>query len=808
MGSWPWPLDAVEDWFQDLWNWISSAAVNAVSAVSGWIWDAIGWLKDRIYEFTLVLDRWIHGMINELWGWIVNAIEGLKSFVSNTAAWITNQVHNFVLTLDRWIHGIADELWGWIVNAIEGLKSFVSSSASWIRDGVLDGITAAKNSVSTGVTGLYTFMSENIGMAIKVIDESVSAAVGEINMGISGAIAPVVGPLIGVLSTFSNLFEFVDPVGLANQITVIVSGFSFSPDPLTGPASGAAQDVYLKNVGAWAEKMNNDVYTWATIGALLEAGSMGQVDNVVPQFMNTPKISAFLAAAKEIWTMEFQAKMGIQTNQAFMAKYTPMVPAIMDAQRMLWRKGITMTDFRDVVGRWGYGGSFEAGYVKLTEEIPGPGDLIRFVVREVIKPEVFTTYMGFQGFSAAISEWFWEAHWILPGRGEIVDAFHRGLLSIEERDIYMVLHDFKPEPRPGIKISDLDIVAGIAKTLIPRVDLRYGWEMGQISDTDLEDRYRGLGYEDDAPLMADIQRSRALTEEIHKVRDEWIRDYLEGYIGAETLRANLATIGIGAVRIDYYVTYAVMRREREHKKDLLAYYVDAYLKDMILEEAFEDRVYEILDDLDAASLFIEKAYVRKFKTPKPPRDVEAEKAEKELYKYRVSYARELYRVYAIEKPELSTMWIEAGMDPSVAATRADFEELKRPIKKPLPEIIEAAKTQLRIQKIEETTLIEEYRREVRTAEELLTGLTELKYSEALATAITQLEIIRKYKKPAPPPPVVLKTASLAYVARLFREGEISEAAFRIWLSDRFYSLDAIDTIVRVETLKIEAVAVD
>lgn len=205
---------------------------------------------------------------------------------------------------------------------------------------------------------------------------------------------------------------------------------------------------------------------------------------------------------------------------------------------------------------------------------------------------------------------------MLPGRGEIVDAFHRGILTKEERDAYMVLHDFKPEPRPGIKVSDLAIVAGIAKTLIPRVDLRYGWEMGDISDEDLEDRYRWLGYEDDAPLMADIQRSRALVEEVHKVRDQWISDFLEGYIREETLRANLIEIGIGAVRVDYYVQYARMRRAREAKKDWLDYYEDGYVKDLVTDEEVEARAKEILVDPEALDLFLRSAYIRKYRKPK------------------------------------------------------------------------------------------------------------------------------------------------------------------------------------------------
>ncbi|MBA7483237.1 hypothetical protein ES707_18748 [subsurface metagenome] len=653
-------LDDIEAWFEGVWNWISSSAVSAVSVVSDWIWGAIGWLKDRIWEFVTTLDRWIHGAVNELWGWIVGSIEGLKSFFGNSV---------------NWLHDRLTDVGGWIWDQTSG-------AFSWLANGLQASFTWVGEKITTGLSGIYTFVSSNIGMAIEMIGETVTEAVSGFGDWIADALSGVAAALgeglqhfwvfmtkeipaaFGVVAGFVS-DKVVSPIvsGLGWMFTKLtdvvkslisqIEGLFRLHSPIT-PDDALALGIPVVVLGLVAGGIATsiiDVSSLKVFGTGLDMRALGAYvkDLINPAMFTGAILGVLVGVGIKSPVMQFYRRL-----------YRPEIPPVTDATRMLWRKGITEAEFGDVVGRWGYGGSFEKGYQllaqeipgigdatkmlwrgeiteaqfktvvaglgyqdpfvaayeTLTQEVPGPGDLIRFVVREVIKPKVFTEFMGKQGFAAEISEWFWEAHWLLPGRGEIVDAFHRGILSEEERDTYMVLHDFKPDPRPGIEISDLKIVAGIAKTLIPRVDLRYGWEMGQLSDEDLLERYEWLGYEDDAELMASIQKTRALTEEIHKVRDEWIRDFLEGYILEETLRANLAEIGIGAVRIDYYVTYARMRRAREAKKDRLGWYVDGYVKDLVTGEELAKRAGEILVDSDALQLFLDVAYIRKYRKPK------------------------------------------------------------------------------------------------------------------------------------------------------------------------------------------------
>ena len=248
--------------------------------------------------------------------------------------------------------------------------------------------------------------------------------------------------------------------------------------------------------------------------------------------------------------------------------------------------------------------------------IPDVPDLIRFTVREVIEPAEFYATMPFHGFSRYWAEAFWEVHWVLPAFGNLIDAYHREIITVAERDKYIVWHDYKPEARPGIAVSDQAIMGGLTKRLIPRVDLRRGYRIGRLSRAELDERYGWLGYEDDAELQTDIQVGLAFEAERNKLRDNAKSDFVKGYISEDILRIDLATLDFSAEAIDYYVADAVADRARAHKDKLLDVYEDAYQKDLKTYEELETDAATVIVDADALDLFLTEAWIRKYKKPK------------------------------------------------------------------------------------------------------------------------------------------------------------------------------------------------
>lgn len=715
--GWPWPLDALQDWFEDLWDWISEAA----SAAASWLWDTVSAALESLGQGLTDLITWVATHVSEAVNWLwdtvsaaleslgrglTDSINAVASWISEGVSWLWDTVRAALESLGRgltetinsvwtsirdffgWLGEQLSEVGGWLSGVIwgwvDGALSWLTDTFTWLRDEMIGGLDWVVGSVRDAFSEILHNLMAGIGTVFERLIDAVvdfSNAVADFFAGINWGAALDV--LLDLFSGISDVF----------------AGFFAAHSPITPKdARPAGRD--------WRGLMDNQFQAWAQGTLYAEAASMGQLDIALSHAMYVPKMRAASDLAVDLYKKEMEASLVIPFNQGMMASYTPMLPPVVD--------------------------------------------LIRFVVREVITPERFYEIMPFLGFRHSWAEAYWEAHFVLPAPSVLYDAYHRGAITSEELDKFIFWHDYKSKPRPGISKSDIAIMRSTLKRLIPRVDIRYAWETGLISDEELEAWYSQLGYEEDAPLMAAIQKVRALTEEIHKVRDEWLRDLIEGYITENVAHANLAAIGIGPTRIDYYISYATLRREREMTGDLLSLYQDSYIKDLISDEEFEARVYELIVIPEVADLYINRAYTRKYKKPSPPRETEEEKAEKEANKYRISYARELYRRYAISKEEFVTLLEAAGVAPAVAAARANYEALKLPLPKPSDEEISRRQEAARVQSLEVSAAIEEYRRFIIDESELLRRLQDVGLSEAMATARAQLEMIRRPAPPVPP----------------------------------------------------------
>ena len=293
------------------------------------------------------------------------------------------------------------------------------------------------------------------------------------------------------------------------------------------------------------------------------------------------------------------------------------LPEFRELQPMLWRGLIDDVGFKDAMLRQGWHPDVIDEMLNLAWQIPGPGDLIRFVIREVISPADFIAQMEKQGYGPGWAGAFWTAHFILPAPNYLIDAFHRGIITDAELQKYIFWHDYMPDLRPGISKSDIAIMRGLTKTLIPRVDLRYAWELGRISDLDMIKRYELLGYEDDAELMADIQKARAMTAENSAIASAAASLYREGYMDAAEYEGWLRTANFSDARIQKVRAAEDLKYRLDYVKDLQAMAVEAYKKDIFTVDELRGELIRYGMQPDRVGVLVVREAYKKLPKPKP-----------------------------------------------------------------------------------------------------------------------------------------------------------------------------------------------
>jgi hypothetical protein len=101
-------------------------------------------------------------------------------------------------------------------------------------------------------------------------------------------------------------------------------------------------------------------------------------------------------------------------------------------------------------------------------------------------PQGYIDAMKQWGISQDWTEKIWAAHWSLPGLQDTFDMYHRGIITLDQLNIYFALTDILPFFR--------DKLINLNYSLITRVDIRRMYSVGVFNETDVYNAYLKLGY--------------------------------------------------------------------------------------------------------------------------------------------------------------------------------------------------------------------------------------------------------------------------------------------------------------------------
>lgn len=225
-----------------------------------------------------------------------------------------------------------------------------------------------------------------------------------------------------------------------------------------------------------------------------------------------------------------------------------------------WRRGLLTREQRDGKLRqdgWLWDDD-KALLVALSDYVPGPSDIIRFMVRDVEDRGIidrfglddeFTDkfldkvveYARANGISTELMIRYWRAHWDNPSLTQALEMFHRlrpGKESPEGKDISVTEADLKA------LMAQVDIVPfwrdrliAISYHPLTRVDAQRMFMLGVIDVTALHEAFLNIGYDDEnATGLVKFTETR---REAFLERSPEARAYREGAISAADLATEL-----------------------------------------------------------------------------------------------------------------------------------------------------------------------------------------------------------------------------------------------------------------------------
>ena len=257
------------------------------------------------------------------------------------------------------------------------------------------------------------------------------------------------------------------------------------------------------------------------------------------------------------------AKCWVQANNYHWDDFKHVIDAsrsklgVNDLIQLRLRGQLTDAGMQDRVRELGFlRGSESSEFLELSKWIPGPADLIRWMVRDVEDMAIVNRFQLDTDFNAKFagqvekySEWqhidkqdmlrYWRAHWTIPGPHQLYEMYHRlryPFIPANERVT-------RADVETALKQQDIapfwvDRLLAVSFKPLTRVDVRRAYRIGSINRPQVEQAYKELGYSDaNAAILGDF------AEQL--VKNTWIKSPLIGrYVKGEINAIELSDLAL------------------------------------------------------------------------------------------------------------------------------------------------------------------------------------------------------------------------------------------------------------------------
>ena len=666
--GWPWPLDAAQHFFEELWNKIVGIPYKVLSIFEEGITDLaralyerliapfesmLSEVMDRAYsylervpeyarplllpfvlptaffeEFVLpklediaskiwdIMPDWLKDAITFIQSFVDDVAEGLRSFISDPAGFLANviamigaKVDSAVSTIRDHFQAVFDGATNVISEALHSIFDPFTEKISGFFETIIEGLKAIPDKFAEGLNALKEGLA-GVGEAVKgalegfwdgmvtfFTDKLAPAVAGTLKMAGSWLNEKVIKPVwegLGWLrdwltSEIMNIFRsLVDAVK------------SVSEKIMAGEISAAL------NLMSSFTTMGLAVNTILSVAGMKIAGTgmeVGELSRFINRLLDPGIITGVV-----IGTV---LSIGIQEplKQLFSKTFRTRLPGESDIREWYLREYISEDEARELLSKHGYRDEFIDRKIKSFWVIPSISDLIDFVVKEVISPDDFYKWAKKQGLSEYWAKNYWEAHWRLPSFENLREAYWRGIINADEFKKFVVWHDYKPEPRPGISKSDQQIMFELSYKLPGKIDARWMYRWGIISKDELRRLVKMEGMHPEwIDKVVEGEVLNMMLDERTRLLSTLRQKYRDGMMDRSRLIDEIKKLRFTQEEIDLIIRQADEEADMYNKRDLLDYYKELFrrrqitktkfVEDLVAQGFSEDKIRRLADVLE------------------------------------------------------------------------------------------------------------------------------------------------------------------------------------------------------------------